>query len=64
MEVTVARRREDGLELSGEGQVNGRTIITGLGCLAVPVPAAEYVNPEDMRVLFSEIYEPEEAVTS
>ena len=58
MEVTVARRREDGLELSGEGRVNGRTIITGLGCLAVPVPAAEYVNPEDMRVLFSEIYEP------
>jgi len=64
MEVTVARRREDGFELSGEGRVKGRTIITGLGCLAVPVPAAEYVNPEDMRTLFSEIYEPEEAVAS
>lgn len=64
MEVTLVRRREDGFELSGEGHVNGRAIITGLGCLAVPVPAAEYGNPEDMRVLFSEIYEPKEAVSS
>ena len=54
----MARRHEDGFELSGEGRVNGRTIISGLGCLAVPVPAAAYVNPEDLRVLFSEIYEP------
>jgi 3-hydroxymyristoyl/3-hydroxydecanoyl-(acyl carrier protein) dehydratase len=61
MEVTVARRRDDGFELSGEGRVNGRTIITGLGCLAIPTPAAEYVNPEDLRVLFSEIYQPDEA---
>jgi 3-hydroxyacyl-[acyl-carrier-protein] dehydratase len=58
MEVTLARRREDGFELSGEGRVDGRTIITGLGCLAVPVPAAEQANPADLRVLFSEIYEP------
>ena len=59
MQVTLSRRREDGFELSGEGQVQGRTIISGLGCLAVPVPAAEYVNPDDLRVLFSEIYQPE-----
>ena len=58
MEVTIARRHEDGFELSGEGRVNGRTVISGLGCLAVPVPAATYVNPEDLRVLFSEIYDP------
>ena len=58
MDVTVARRHEDGFELSGEGRVNGRTVISGLGCLAVPVPAATYVYPEDLRVLFSEIYEP------
>jgi 3-hydroxymyristoyl/3-hydroxydecanoyl-(acyl carrier protein) dehydratase len=64
MKVTLVRRREDGFELSGEGWVNGRVIITGLGCLAVPVPAAEYLNPEDMRVLFSEIYEPEETVSA
>ncbi len=59
MEVTLARQRDDGYELSGEGRVNGRTIISGLGCLAVPVPAAELVDPADLRVLFSEIYEPQ-----
>jgi 3-hydroxyacyl-[acyl-carrier-protein] dehydratase len=58
MEVSVSRERADGLELSGEGQVDGRTIIRGLGCLAVPAPARDYVDPEDLRVLFSEIYEP------
>lgn len=61
MEVTLARQRDDGFELSGEGRVAGRTIITGLGCLAAPVPAAEYVRPEDLRVLFSEIYQPLES---
>jgi 3-hydroxyacyl-[acyl-carrier-protein] dehydratase len=62
MKVTLARQRDDGYELTGEGRVNGRTIISGMSCLAVPVPAAELVNPADLRVLFSEIYEPEEPV--
>jgi 3-hydroxyacyl-[acyl-carrier-protein] dehydratase len=64
MDVTLARQREDGFELSGEGRVNGRTIISGLGCLAVPVPAADLVDEANLRVLFSEIYEPEETVTT
>ncbi len=64
MKVTVVRQRDDGFELAGEGQVNNRSIITGLGCLAAPVPAAEYVNPDDLRTLFSEIYQPEEAILS
>jgi 3-hydroxymyristoyl/3-hydroxydecanoyl-(acyl carrier protein) dehydratase len=64
MDVHLARRREDGYELKGEGRVNGRTIISGLGCLAVPVPAAELVDPADLRVLFSEIYEPGESVSA
>jgi len=59
MNVTVVRQHDDGFELAGEGRVNGRAIITGLGCLAAPVPAADYVNPDDWRVLFSEIYQPE-----
>ncbi|HEY9173574.1 MAG TPA: hypothetical protein VI136_14910 [Verrucomicrobiae bacterium] len=58
MEVTLSRRHEDGFELSGEGTVDGRTIITGLGCLAATIPATEYVKPDDLRVLFSEIYQP------
>ena len=64
MDVTLTRQREDGFELSGEGKVDGRSVITGLGCLAVPVPAGDHADPADLRVLFSEIYEPEEAVAS
>ncbi len=58
MTATVERRREDGFELFGEGTVNNRVLITGLGCLATPVAAADYVNPDDLRVLFAEIYDP------
>jgi 3-hydroxymyristoyl/3-hydroxydecanoyl-(acyl carrier protein) dehydratase len=58
MEAKVIRRRQSGFELTGEGCVNGRTIISGLGCLAVPVRAADYLDPEDMRVLFTEICQP------
>ena len=58
MDVTLRRGREDGFLLSGEGRVGSRTIINGLDCLAVPVPASDYVNPEDLRVLFSEICTP------
>jgi 3-hydroxymyristoyl/3-hydroxydecanoyl-(acyl carrier protein) dehydratase len=58
MEVRLSRRREDGFELSGEGRVNGKSIITGLGCLAVPLPTKECVDPADLRVVFSEIYQP------
>ena len=58
LEVRMIRRREDGFELAGQGFVDGRDVISGLGCLATPAPLAEYLDPDDMRVLFSEIYEP------
>jgi 3-hydroxyacyl-[acyl-carrier-protein] dehydratase len=58
LEVRVTRRREDGFELAGQGLVDGRNVISGLGCLAKPVHLVEYLDPDDMRVLFSEIYEP------
>lgn len=57
MEVNLRRGRDEGFLLSGEGRVNGRTIITGADCIAVTVPADEYVSAEDMRVLFSEIHQ-------
>ncbi len=57
LEVRLARRREDGFELDGEGLVQGRSVISGLGCLASPVSLAEYQDPADLRILFSEIYE-------
>lgn len=59
MEVVLKRQREDGFELSGEGRVQGRIVVSGKDCLAAPVPAQDYVSPEDMRVLFAEIYQPE-----
>jgi len=62
MDVALTRRHKEGFELAGEGRVNNRTIISGFGCLAAPVNAAELVNPADLRVLFSEIYQPEKAV--
>ena len=64
LEVRLVHRREDGFELAGQGQAEGRRVISGLGCLACPVPLAEYLDPEDMRVLFSEIYQPADASAS
>lgn len=59
MEVTLARFREDGYLLSGEGKLDGRVVMHGRGCLAMPVPASEYIDVDATRVLFSEIHQPE-----
>jgi len=58
LEVKLVRRRDNGFELAGRGIVNGKRVISGAGCVAALAPLAEYQNPEDIRVLFSEIYEP------
>ncbi len=55
MDVRVDSRREDGWLLSGVGTAGGRGVIRGEACLATLVPAAEYVDASDIRVLFSEI---------
>jgi 3-hydroxyacyl-[acyl-carrier-protein] dehydratase len=57
LEVNLLHQRAEGFILAGEGRVGERVVITG-ECLAVPARAAEYVNPDDLRVLFSEIYQP------
>jgi 3-hydroxyacyl-[acyl-carrier-protein] dehydratase len=64
LEVGLVRRRDDSFELSGRGHADGRSIISGTGCVAAFAPLAEYQDPEDMRVLFSEIYEPKGVVLS
>ena len=61
IEVNLRQGREEGFLLSGAGRVDGRPIITGVDCLAVPVRADDYLSPEDMRVLFSEICQPGES---
>ncbi len=58
LEVRLVRSRDHAFELVGHGLVGGRRILSGTGCLAIPVPLADYLNPEDQRVLFSEIYDP------
>ncbi len=58
LEVKLVRRRDNGFEFSGRGHADGRSVISGTGCVATLAPLAEYQNAEDMRVLFSEIYEP------
>jgi 3-hydroxymyristoyl/3-hydroxydecanoyl-(acyl carrier protein) dehydratase len=60
MEVNLLRQGEEGFVFLGEGHFEERVLIRG-ECLAVPVPARDYVNPDDLRVLFSEIYQPEPA---
>ncbi len=64
MDIKLTQQRAEGFELAGEGRVNGRVIITGFGCLGTAVPAADYICPADWRVLFSEIYQPENAGTT
>ena len=59
MEVTMLRHHDDGFELSGEGRVDGQLIISGMGCLAAPLPSSNYFDPDDLRVLFSEINQPQ-----
>jgi len=63
LRVRLTRRHDDGFELAGEGCVRGRSVISGAGCVASLLRLADYQSPEDMRVLFSEIYVPAAAVT-
>jgi len=58
MEVDVCSYREDGIVFDGRGLVGGRLVALGRGCLARPVDLAEFIDPRDARVVFSEIYRP------
>jgi 3-hydroxymyristoyl/3-hydroxydecanoyl-(acyl carrier protein) dehydratase len=57
--VVVKQYRSDGICFDGEVRVGDRVVARGTSCLAVPVPLAEYCIPDDLRVLFSQIYRPE-----
>ena len=64
MNVHLLRRNAEGFEFSAEGRIDGQPAITGFGCLAAPVPTAEFGNSTDLRVLFSEIFQPAGGVRS
>jgi len=59
MEVQVRSYRDDGILFDGQALVNQHVIASGKGCLASPVDLADYHNPEDLKVLFEEIYRPD-----
>jgi 3-hydroxyacyl-[acyl-carrier-protein] dehydratase len=58
VEVHVRSWREDGILFEGRGRSGDRTIASGEGCLAVPVPLDRYHDPADLRILFEEIHRP------
>ncbi len=59
LQVDVCSWREDGIQFNGLAQVGQKKIASGTGCLAVPVKLSDYYDPDDMRVLFSEIFIPQ-----
>jgi 3-hydroxymyristoyl/3-hydroxydecanoyl-(acyl carrier protein) dehydratase len=58
MEVKLLRRHKDAIEMTGEGFVGNRPLISGFGCLAVQTNVSNFVNASDLRARFSEIYQP------
>ena len=58
--VVAKQYRNDGICFDGEVRVGDRVVARGTSCLATPVPLAEYCDPDDLRVLFSQIHRPEE----
>jgi 3-hydroxyacyl-[acyl-carrier-protein] dehydratase len=59
IEVEVRSWRDDGVVLDARAHDGARPVAVGRRCLAVPVPLADYHDPDDLRVLFSEIHVPE-----
>jgi 3-hydroxymyristoyl/3-hydroxydecanoyl-(acyl carrier protein) dehydratase len=59
MDIQVRSYREDGVLFDGQAWMDHQIIARGTGCLASPVDLIEYYDPEDLRVVFSEIYRPE-----
>jgi 3-hydroxyacyl-[acyl-carrier-protein] dehydratase len=58
MEVGVRSWREDGILFDGVAHVGPLRIVSGEGCLAVPVPLERFCDPGDLRILFGEIHRP------
>lgn len=59
MTVEVRSYRDDGVLFDGRATAGERVVAVGTGCLATPLDLAGYFNPDDLRVLFDQIYQPE-----
>jgi len=58
MELEALSYRNDGVLFDGRAFEGERLIAAGLGCLATRVPLADYFDPENLKVLFSETHRP------
>lgn len=59
MEVTVDGWRDDSVIVEGLVSNGLQTVAAVRRCLAALVPLADYYDPDDLRVLYSEIYRPD-----
>jgi 3-hydroxymyristoyl/3-hydroxydecanoyl-(acyl carrier protein) dehydratase len=59
MEVVVSGWRDDSVIVDGTVSNGRNTVVTVRRCLAAFVPLGDYYDPDDLRVLFSEIHRPE-----
>ncbi len=60
MEAEVRSYRADRVAFDGRGFIDRQVIAEATGCTALPVDLADYHDPDDLRILFSEIYQPED----
>ena len=61
MKVAVSGWRDDSVIVNGTVSNGRKTVVTVRRCLAAFVPLADYYDPDDLRVLFSEIHRPDAA---
>lgn len=59
MEITVHSYRPDGIMFDGRVIASNSMIASGRGCLAVPVALRDFADPDDLKMLFSEMYKPQ-----
>lgn len=58
IDISVRSYHDDGVLFDGQATANEKVIAKGTGCLATIAKLDEYYSPEDLKVLFSEIYRP------
>ena len=54
-EVGISSLRSEVALLDGRGWIGDEEIIQGIGCIATLAPLVDFEDPDDLRVVFSEI---------
>ena len=61
LRVDLREERRGALRFDGVGRVGKRRVALVEGCLAKAALLSSYFDPGDLRILYREIYRPEEA---